>query len=41
MIFLKLEGFVVKRVDSIYRPDVRSSDWVKRKGAIPAVRFKR
>jgi len=40
---LKLEGLVAKRVDSIYRPGVRSSDWVKvkRKGAIPAERFKR
>lgn len=40
---LKLEGLVAKRVDSIYQPGVRSSDWVKvkRKGAIPPERFKR
>ena len=40
---LKLEGLVAKRVDSIYQSGVRSSDWVKvkRKGAIPAERFKR
>lgn len=40
---LKLEGLVAKRVDSIYQPGIRSSDWVKvtRKGAIPAERFKR
>lgn len=40
---LKLEGLVAKRVDSVYRPGVRSSDWVKvkRKGAIPPERFKR
>lgn len=40
---LKLEGLVAKRVDSVYQPGVRSSDWVKvkRKGAIPAERFRR
>jgi len=40
---LKLEGLVAKRADSVYRPGARSSDWVKvkRKGAIPAERFKR
>ena len=40
---LKLEGLVAKRADSVYRPGVRSSDWVKvkRKGAVPAERFKR
>jgi bifunctional non-homologous end joining protein LigD len=40
---LKLGGLVAKRADSVYRPGVRSSDWVKvkRKGAIPAERFKR
>jgi len=33
---LMLEGTVAKRLDSVYRPGVRSSDWVKvkRKGAI-------
>jgi bifunctional non-homologous end joining protein LigD len=40
---LKLEGLVAKRADSIYKPGVRTSDWVKikRAGAIPAERFKR
>jgi bifunctional non-homologous end joining protein LigD len=40
---LKLEGLVAKRSDSTYQPGVRSRDWVKvkRKGAIPAERFKR
>jgi bifunctional non-homologous end joining protein LigD len=40
---LKLEGLVAKRVDSVYRSGARTSDWVKvkRKGAIPAERFKR
>ena len=40
---LKLEGLVAKRADSVYRPGVRSNDWVKikREGAIPAERFKR
>lgn len=40
---LKLEGLVAKRALSTYQPGVRSSDWVKvkRKGAIPAERFKR
>ena len=40
---LKLEGLVAKRADSTYQPGVRSSDWVKvkRRGAIPAERFKR
>jgi bifunctional non-homologous end joining protein LigD len=39
---LKLEGLVAKRKKSIYVPGVRSADWVKvkRKGAIPAERFK-
>jgi bifunctional non-homologous end joining protein LigD len=37
---LKLEGLIAKRADSVYRPGVRSSDWVKakRKGAMPAER---
>lgn len=40
---LKLEGLVAKRADSIYRPGIRSTDWVKvkRKGAIPAERLTR
>ncbi|MDN8618952.1 ATP-dependent DNA ligase [Variovorax ginsengisoli] len=40
---LKLEGLVAKRDDSIYVPGSRSRDWVKvkRKGAVPAERFKR
>ena len=40
---LKLEGLVAKRADSLYKPGIRSSDWVKvkRRGAIPAERFKR
>lgn len=40
---LKLEGIVGKRIDSIYRPGVRSPDWVKHKrpGAVPAGRFSR
>ena len=40
---LKSEGLIAKRADSVYQPGVRSSDWVKvkRKGAIPAERFKR
>jgi bifunctional non-homologous end joining protein LigD len=40
---LKLEGLVAKRADSVYKPGVRTSDWVKikRAGAIPAERFKR
>lgn len=39
---LKLEGLVAKRSDSVYRPGVRSADWVKvkRTDAIPAQRFK-
>ena len=39
---LKLEGLVAKRLDSVYRPGIRSSDWVKvkRKGAVPAERFR-
>lgn len=39
----KLEGLVAKRADSIYRPGVRSAEWVKvkRKGAGPPERFKR
>ncbi|VTU29440.1 putative ATP-dependent DNA ligase YkoU [Variovorax sp. PBL-H6] len=40
---LKLEGLVAKRIDSLYKPGVRTSEWVKirRKGAIPAERFRR
>jgi bifunctional non-homologous end joining protein LigD len=40
---MKLEGLVAKRALSTYQPGVRSPDWVKvkRKGAIPAERFKR
>lgn len=40
---LQLEGLVAKRLGSVYRPGVRSPDWikVKRKGAVPAQRFKR
>lgn len=40
---LKLEGLVAKRTDSIYVPGIRTRDWVKvkRKGAVPAERFKR
>ncbi|MDM0036834.1 RNA ligase family protein [Variovorax sp. J22P271] len=40
---LELEGLVAKRMDSVYVPGVRSSEWVKvkRKGAIPPERFKR
>ena len=40
---LKLEGLLAKRADSLYRPGVRSDDWVKvkRTGAIPPERFKR
>jgi bifunctional non-homologous end joining protein LigD len=40
---LKLEGLVAKRADSVYQPGVRSPDWVKvkRKGAVPAERFRR
>jgi len=40
---LRLEGLVGKRADSVYKPGVRSSDWVKikRKGAIPPERFRR
>ena len=43
VIALKLEGLVAKRETSLYQPGVRSGDWVKvrRKGAIPAERFKR
>lgn len=39
---LALEGFVAKRRDSMYRPGVRSPDWlkVKRKGAIAPERFR-
>jgi hypothetical protein len=38
----KLEGLVAKRLTSVYRLGVRSSDLVKvkRKGAVPAERFK-
>ncbi|MDM0054063.1 ATP-dependent DNA ligase [Variovorax fucosicus] len=40
---LELEGLVAKHADSRYLPGVRSAEWVKvkRKGAIPAQRFKR
>jgi bifunctional non-homologous end joining protein LigD len=40
---LQLEGLVAKRMGSPYRPGERSADWVKvkRKGAIPAERFRR
>ncbi len=40
---LLLEGFVAKRRTSLYTPGVRSPDWVKvkRKGAVPAERFRR
>ena len=40
---LELEGLVAKRVDSLYAPGVRTSDWVKvkRPGAVPAERFRR
>ena len=40
---LHLEGLVAKRDDSIYVPGARSRDGVKvkRKGAVPAERFKR
>jgi bifunctional non-homologous end joining protein LigD len=40
---LKLEAFVAKRAYSPYVPGTRSRDWVKvkRKGAVPAERFKR
>jgi bifunctional non-homologous end joining protein LigD len=40
---LKLEGLIAKRQTGVYRPGVRSGDWVKvkRKGAVPAERFKR
>lgn len=40
---LGLEGLVAKRMDSRYLPGTRSKDWikVKRRGAVPAQRFKR
>ena len=40
---LHLEGVVAKHDDSIYVPGARSRDWVKvkRKGAVPAERFRR
>ena len=40
---LELEGLVAKREASVYAPGIRSADWVKvkRKGAIPAERFRR
>ena len=40
---LQLEGIVGKRLDSLYYPAVRSSDWlkVKRPGAVPPERFRR
>jgi bifunctional non-homologous end joining protein LigD len=43
VVAMKLEGLVAKRADSVYAPGKRSTDWVKvkRKGAIPAERFKR
>ncbi len=39
---MKLEGLVAKREDSLYLPGRRPSDWVKvkRRGAVPAERFK-
>ncbi len=39
---LGLEGLVARRLDSIYEPGIRSTAWVKikRKGALPAERFK-
>jgi len=39
----ELEGLVAKRKGSVYRPGIRSSDWVKvkRRNAIPAQRFNR
>jgi len=39
---LRLEGIVGKRLDSLYFPGIRSSDWlkVKRPGAVPPERFK-
>lgn len=38
-----LEGLVVERLGSPYKPGERSPDWtkVKRKGAVPPERFKR
>ena len=38
----ELEGLVAKRKDSVYLPGSRTRDWVKvkRKGAVPAERFK-
>lgn len=40
---LRLEGIVAKRLASVYRPGVRSEDWVKvkRPGAVPPQRFDR
>ena len=39
---LDLEGLVAKKLNSTYQPGIRSKDWVKikRKGAVPAERFK-
>lgn len=39
---LQLEGIVGKRLDSIYTPGLRSTDWlkIKRPGAVPPERFK-
>jgi bifunctional non-homologous end joining protein LigD len=40
---LKLEGLIAKHANSRYLPGVRSAEWVKvkRKGAVPAERFRR
>jgi bifunctional non-homologous end joining protein LigD len=40
---LRIEGIVAKRLDSVYRPGVRSPDWlkIKRPGAVPAERWRR
>ena len=40
---LNLEGLVAKRANSIYRPGIRSADWVKvkRQDAVSSERFKR
>jgi bifunctional non-homologous end joining protein LigD len=39
---LRLEGIIAKRIAAPYQPGVRSHDWqkIKRKGAVPAERFK-
>lgn len=40
---LELEGLIAKRRGSLYRPGERAEEWrkIKRKGAVPAGRFKR